>query len=567
MNLSSSIPRYAVVPHARTPLSAREVLLVTRSGERHVMTLDVLEALDGMTRFATLDAHRQDLVQRKPELARAGDQVLRVLESLVQRGLLRSEDSVRQALRTAPAGTPGPLTVVVQLTGRDPLPLLRALNTALAGIPLRAVHLLIPSGVQVDAAAITSVAGALPLRLQPMDALQEWLHGLGESQRTGGGPLASSLALAPANLAQLLGAGGPVLWLEDRHHLPLHQPGVGLQPSRHDEDTRRAVHWHSDHHAALAAGIPAGAALLDALQACGQTLAGLPADLHPATLEGMSPEMLEVLRGDSRVRAVVCGTRGCAEGPHSLWLYLLSAAERERWCSSRSEYERGLEAEALTHVVPGPRLQRGGAYRPLLLDASHVGGLVPASTLHADRVLHALGSYADPHSLVLQLPLTLGYSVRLGASRASANRQVIAPSVNGFVADLALQSRDDVRSSDAGRRLLRLAATLRDQADATVHDRKALLWEYVAWQQSQTIAALQDAIESAGAEAPDYWHQDLASIVQGYGQALLGARVARLAETPDHLDSVQAADHCAELLQAVADRLELWPGLLHAAQG
>lgn len=568
MSFQPDVPRYAAVPHARAPLSAQEFLLVTRTGERHVMTAEVLDALARMSHFATLAEHRQRLIAANPELAKAGDQVMRVLESLVQRGLLKSEHERLSELfdqRDAPSTA---LKVVLMLTGRDATPLLRALATELVDSPvvLSEVLVLAPAGLTVDAAALQAAAAPLPLRVVGAEQVRQWLHDLGEHCLPGAGPLTATLAEAPANLAQLLGSGQRVLWLDDRQHLPLRVAPDAVGSFALDESTARSVSLHADHAQALAAGQSQAGGLRRLIELCGRSFSGLGAQLDGGVLGLRSLSELDVIEAGSTVRSVVCGTTGCAEGEHSLWMYMLDPRSREQLCSTRAAYDRGIEAEALSHSVREARLMRGGAYRPLLLDASGVSGLVPAATVHSERVLHALGSFVAPHSLVAMVPEMLGYSVRLPRSRSDANASVPAPSLNGFVADQALLRRDELVGRDPARRLMTLALQLRDLAQADSRQHRALLWEYLSYQQSQTIAALQASIEAAGTSAPDYWRQDIARIVNNYGQGLLQAKVARLAETPDSYDQQQAGEHFGHLLEAAAAKIELWPDLLTAAR-
>jgi hypothetical protein len=534
MSFQPDVPRYAAIAHARAPLSAQEFLLVTRSGERHVMTAEVLDALSRMSHFATLAEHRQSLIGGNPELAKAGDQVQRVLESLVQRGLLKAEHERLAELVDRRAAPQLPLKVVLLLTGRDATPLLRGLAAELSAgtTTVSEVLVLAPENMTVDAQALSDAAAPLRLRVVSSSQVREWLHTLGETVLPGAGPLTTTLAEAPANLALLLGSGQRVMWLDDRQHLPLRIAADAQGNFALDENIGRSVGLYETHAQALLAGQAAPGALARLVDLCGSPLGALGGQFDLGVLGLLTIAELDVMEASSTVRSVVCGTQGCAEGEHSLWMYMLDAGKRAQLCSSRAAYDRGIEAEALSHSISEARLQRGGAYRPLLLDASGMCGLVPAATMHSERVLHALGSFVAPSSLVAQVPETLGYSVRLRQARTDTNSSVPAPSLNGFIADQALLRRDELLGRDPQRRLHTLALHLRDLAQASSSQRRALLWEYLSYQQSQTIAALQSAIEAAGTTAPDYWRQDVARIVNNYGQGLLQAKVARLAETP-----------------------------------
>lgn len=570
---ADATPRYAVIPHARAPLSAQEALLVTREGGRHVLTHEVFDALQRMRFFASLEDHLQQILDGMPQLAGHGKQaVRRVLENLVQRGLLVDEVATWQRLGEPRAIAQSlPLTVVCVLSGRDPLPGLRALVESLAGVPQSRIYVVVPAGVAApETAALAAAVAPLPVEVLDPAMLSARIAGLAARIDPAAPAVALGLLGAEANIAQLLGAGGRVLWIDDRLHWPLRRLHAGQEivPWCIDDAPQRQVALFGGHRQALAAGAPMVAGLGTLLGLCGAPVGAL-VDLgqraDAAALQPFGPMDLEHLSADSRIRSVVAGTLGCAEGEHSLWMYLLDDATRAELTRSREGYDAGIEAGAIAHGVEQPRLQRVGAYRPLLLDASRCYGLVPGSTRHSERVLHALGSFADPHSLSWHSELLTGRSTVLARARAQANLDVAAPSLNAFVADQALQRRDDVQHVDAASRHALLAAYLRDLAHAPRAQRQALLWEYTAFQSSRTVATLQQAIELAGPEAARYWHADLAQIVQNQGKALLGARVARLAETPEGADQAQAADHLAQLLEAAALKLELWPRLLEVA--
>lgn len=568
--MNAVAPRFAVIPHARASLSAQEALLVTRDGGRHVLTHEVFDALQRMRSFATLEEHTQQVLDGLPQLAGHGKQAVRkVLDNLVQRGLLRDEVSTWQRLGEARPAPALPLRVVCLLSGRDPLPGLAALAPTLPDATR--IFVVVPAGVAApDQAALAAAVAPLPLELLDPAALAARVSAWAGHIEAGAAGVALGLLGAEANIAQLLGAGGRVLWTDDRLHWPLRRlhEGDDVVPWCIDDAPQREVALYGGHRQALAAGAPQAAALAALSALCGApvgALVGLGQRADADALRPFGPVDLEHLDADSRIRSVVTGTLGCAEGEHSLWMYLLDDQSRAELTRSRESYDAGIEAGALAHGVEQPRLQRVGAYRPLLLDASRCYGLVPGSTRHSERVLHALGSFADPQSLSWHSELVVGRSTLLPRTRAQANLEVAAPSLNSFVADQALQRRDDLQSTEPAARLELLAASLRDLARAPQAQRRALLWEYTSFQQSRTVAALQQAIELAGPAAARFWHTDLAQIVQNQGRALLQAKVARLAETPDDADQTQAAEHLGQLLEAAALKLELWPRLLAVA--
>ena len=84
-------PLYASVDGRVADLTAGECLFIDRhSTERHVMTHDVLKAMDLTRRFATLEEHTDAIEQQIPSLKGRRKDIRRVIEYLIERGLLVS---------------------------------------------------------------------------------------------------------------------------------------------------------------------------------------------------------------------------------------------------------------------------------------------------------------------------------------------------------------------------------------------------------------------------------------------------------------------------------------------
>ncbi|HJT98898.1 MAG TPA: hypothetical protein VJ696_11335, partial [Rhodanobacteraceae bacterium] len=74
-----------------------------RTGDTHVMTYQVLQALDQCREFRTLDEHVARIQTKIPGLPAQRENVRRVLESLGARGLLVSDADFLAQLAAAPA--------------------------------------------------------------------------------------------------------------------------------------------------------------------------------------------------------------------------------------------------------------------------------------------------------------------------------------------------------------------------------------------------------------------------------------------------------------------------------
>src|SRR5689334_25296449 len=87
--IDPAAPLYASEDGVVASLSNSECIFqVKRSGETHVMTFHVLQALDQAREFRTLDEHVARILTTIPGLTAQRDDVMRVLDSLVKRRLL-----------------------------------------------------------------------------------------------------------------------------------------------------------------------------------------------------------------------------------------------------------------------------------------------------------------------------------------------------------------------------------------------------------------------------------------------------------------------------------------------
>ena len=107
-----SAPLFASEDGMVASLSSHECIFVAnRTGEPHVMTFQVLQALDQCREFRTLDEHIARIQSTISGLAGKRDEIKRVLDSLAQRQLLVSDAQFVERARTAPL-TQAPLRAV-----------------------------------------------------------------------------------------------------------------------------------------------------------------------------------------------------------------------------------------------------------------------------------------------------------------------------------------------------------------------------------------------------------------------------------------------------------------------
>ncbi len=108
--IDPNAPLFASEDGLVASLSSQECIFqVKRSGETHVMTFQVLQALDQCREFRSLDEHAARIESTIAGLAGKRDDIKRVLDSLIQRGLLVSDSVFVERLTNAPARSPADL--------------------------------------------------------------------------------------------------------------------------------------------------------------------------------------------------------------------------------------------------------------------------------------------------------------------------------------------------------------------------------------------------------------------------------------------------------------------------
>ena len=106
-------PTYASRNGRVASLSSHECVFVAQDDDTpHVMTMQVLQALDQCREFRTLDDHLVRVEANVAGLAGKGEAIRRVLDGLVSRGLLLCDEDFLARLRSAPRREAPPLLAV-----------------------------------------------------------------------------------------------------------------------------------------------------------------------------------------------------------------------------------------------------------------------------------------------------------------------------------------------------------------------------------------------------------------------------------------------------------------------
>lgn len=561
-------PLYASLPGVMAHLGGGECMLRGTDGESHVMTVQVLQALDQCRSFAPLAEHVATVQSSLPKVPAEG--IRRVLEGLLARRLLLVETDFVAGLARSTAGPQANATLRVLIDGgADPAAWFDALAIGAAAPRLAAAE-----GVWLaESAAPVAAAAARGMRLRAIDptaavaAIQRRLA-LPADQRSLlaeliGGGRASSPAQA-FNLRLLIACGGRALHLGGRQSPPIHRHPAfrrGLELRPHAEYPLR---FFADDDAASQAGQADDGALmawqLDALGASVGDLLHIKGDSawQPGDLRGVAIGELPPRIEQARVVATEFGVRGIAEsGDREPW-FLIDPESRVQLTQDRERYLDFLERGRVWTGARRATLVQRSEREPMALDARGLLGYAPVAGRDHALGFSLLTRLADPGAQVLRVPVA---TLASGPAPATLpiGKTARQPSLTQFVADFLDSRLTDIHANAPDARMHTGSALLDDLAGARDAQLIEFTAEYLQFVRSSWIGALQRIDELAGAAAPIHWRADLRAIVTANGKALVASGLPLLADLPAVDSAAALASSLRAALRHEAEHMRLWP--------
>lgn len=558
----------------------------------HVMTHQVLSALDRCREFRSADEHVEAI--RKAMPGAPSDGIRRVFNGLVERGLVvAAEDFAARFLDAAAKAPPRADAGGLYIRACDrPAQLQRLLESlhdhARRGFPAQALtvvddsrspeamaaqaRLLRDHGERsgapvrhVDAAAWQRVhealAAALPEHRAALDDLIG--RGRGEAPRTGPG--------RGWNLALLLGAGRRILFGDDDFVLPLKlHPHLqdGIELDAHEMST---VRFYTDTQAAMDAGHDADFDLMQwHLDLCGAPIGH--AFEHESRLvptreqwRRIAPSRLPRLVPEARVVATMNGHRGHSGSVASDWMYLIDPTSARDLYHERNRYLRLIESGRVWMGPDRATTMISTPFTPFAQDLSHLPAFVAPDERGEDGTFGAIARVLDPHAWVLHLPTAVGHLRDREHKFLAPGSSAVARNFNYFLVDFLARCEDELFAGTPQARLAAVAARLEDLAAATDRDLLRMLSEYLQATYSGQIRRLQTAAEAAGPKAPIYWTADLQAVIKANAKALLYDGPPRLAGWPADLDAGGCAARLRRDLSRFSAMMRAWPEIWQAA--
>ncbi|MEO7431323.1 MAG: hypothetical protein ABIR62_04755 [Dokdonella sp.] len=578
-------PLYASEDGVVASLSNNECIFqVKRSGETHVMTFQVLQALDQSREFRSLDEHVVRILATVPGLQAQREGVSRVLEGLTRRGLLVSDREFLQRAEASVARDPAPLRAVFIRACDRPeqlAHLLGSLTDYERRFRANRRYVLLDDSTTRESAnrhrdllrefaratgcklsyvgaseserMVAKLARAVP---QAASILPHLLTRTGATARFGGG--------RAWNLALLLSAGARMILLDDDHRLPLRSP----DDARSGFDPNPAARAHTRFHRNLENALGAGQEIEEDpfelhLDAVGRSLGALTATARYAiareSLRGLALSRLDYLRGAAPIIATQHGSYGSSRTESGLWLYQLPADQRADFTRDRDSYLRNVEAGSLWYGFAQARAATSATFTPFALDNSMMLPCANPTGRGEDALFSRVTELCHPGALMVELPVAIGHVQEIQRKRSSRTLAAHTPRFNYFVSDFVQRQLPEFNASDPARRLGLLAAHLRDIAGADDAGCLRQLRDYLAYSRADLIERLQHQFDGAQ-DAPVYWQADLRSIIESNGRALISSEPPRLGDWPE-ADNAGCIRMLREETTQLASAFEVWPAL------
>lgn len=584
-------PLFACVDGRVSSLSNDEVVFYDPARDQaHVMTAQVLQALDLCRPFRTLDEHVTRIAEAQPQLRGQEAAVRRVLEGLAGRGLLLEGQAFLQQFAQAPPvpqaafagfqlracnrpaqlktlleslaareqahGGGHAVTVVDDSTdraaAREHARLLQQFGDA-AGVGVRYV------GEEQWQSAIARLQQAAPehaatiARLLGRDA--------GFSGRRGGG--------TGKNLVTLLTAGRRYALLDDDFRFPL-QRHPQYRPGLRFDAAATGAFGYPGIEAAMAAGDDAGDVLALQLASCGARVGSVAnrldgLQLRPAELRGLAPSRIPHLDGGAHIMATVNGHRGDAGASGLAWLFALRPEARAALVASRESWLAALERPAVWQGSSRFQLLRGATFTPFLVDNGRIMPCTSPFGRGEDALYAALAAALWRDGVVLETPFAIGHVQEGARSRATQLGRPETPDVNICLTEFVRHVSGDLQSDDPGRRGEVLVARLREQAALGQREQVAYLREFLAYLRTGAVQTLQQVL-AATPKAPVWWAADLRATVEANGRALADGAPPRYAGWPEDASEEACVAAFRNELETLADGLAAWPALWELAR-
>ncbi|MGQ0800088.1 MAG: hypothetical protein ACT4NL_08265 [Pseudomarimonas sp.] len=585
-------PLWAAIEGRISSLAGDEVVffdpLTARS---HVMTRQVLQALELCRAFAPMSVHIDTVANTLPGLQGKQAAIKPVLESLQTRGLLQSDDAFLQRMRAAVPRARAPVSGLFVRACNRPAQLEALLASLLANASsMTAAERLVVVDDSTSQAAIEAhvrllqeFAGRWPYPVHHVTPalwraiLQELNTELPEHASALAGVLSNGNGKLPGsggsgrNLITLLAAGSRYLILDDDNLLPLHRM-ADSQRWFDPNPAKSSIQTFSDHDAALASGVADEGAISWHLDVCGRSLGEVLGASQAAPsltfdsqqLSGFAPSHAPHLVGNARIATTVNGHRGGSCATSMNWLLTLDATSRAGLCESEASYLASRGDASLWVGFDRTWAARMATISPFAVDNSQ---LMPCTTplgRAEDLVFNALVTAGHAGCLQLLTPHTAGHRPELGRDRSAQLNQPRMVSVGMCVGELIGSTAEQLHSASVAGRYASIASRLEDMVDGSDARVASYLREFLVYERAHLLSQLQEALPAAN-DAPAALRSDISRQIELNARAIVERGIPRFSNMSETATEHECAEAFRDEASTLSQGLRAWPAAWEVA--
>jgi hypothetical protein len=571
---------YASVSGIALPLSNEELVFLDRdSGENHVMTHHVLQAMSLCQSFKPLDQHVFTISQNIPDLTNQASAIQQVTKYLINKNLLIEDKQWQEELSEGSQQVNISSAGIVIQIGQNPQQLRRSLKSLIKYQGKFNTHF--PIQIYDDSnneklekefevlcnefkselninfynktwqqQFITMLKSEYPNQVETID----WLLNKSFKGYTGG---------RICNFALLNNAGKKFLLFNDDYIFESRYFGQESKKMSLIEGEDLNVGFALSLSEIRESSIEYDQDLLSTLiNTCGQSIGNWlsTSDIQFKSFEGLNLLELQRIKASSVIKSIGTGTWGSPRSKSNHWLYYLQGEQKLEFWKSREIYLDNIEASNLLHYSVDFEVHALAQYAPAAIDNSTMMPFAFPVNHSEEQFLNALSLYCYPHQVSLQLPVMLGHIQSGKTDRSSSNHIAKKPNFNKFIADYALTLIESTDAENPKLRLKTLANYVMGLADCSDRILLNRLKEYLSHIRSDMVLSMQNQL-SKSPDAPVYWQADVREIIEANGKALLKNEVPILEGFADTMDEGEYINAIRKELNLTASAMSLWPEL------
>ena len=576
---------YASVDGVALPLSNEELVFMNKeTGENHVMTHQVLNAISLCQEFKPLDQHITNINQSMPELSSHIGAIEKVTEFMINNKLFIEENEWKTDLSQDCQQSSIVTSGIVIRTCDRPNQLSRMLSSLLKYQKKHNTNFNVQIYDDSTSEKLEKQLESISQEFKPYFPINfygstwqaqfiqmlktefvdhhhiiDWLLESKENIFTGG---------RVWNFALLNNAGKKFLFFDDDF---IFEPRVIEKKSklvdlneRPDLSVGFSLSLSDIRESSVAYDKDV---LTNMLNSCGQTIGNWLStnDVEISSLKDINLLDLQRINSQSIIKSTGNGTWGSPRSNSNFWLYFLTGDQKQEFWKTREIYLDNIEASNLMHYTENYEILSITKFSPSAIDNSTLCPFTIPVNRVEDHFFNSVSLFCYPNQISLHYPFMMGHIQTSKRDRSSTNHIAMRPNFNKFVADYALTL---IETTDAISPRLRMKTLsnylfgLADSSSTKIHNR---LKEYLTQIRSDMVVSMQYQLKESP-DAPVYWQADVRELIESNGKAVLKNEAALLEGWGGDLTIEECVEKARIELTEVAEAMEIWPDIWEFCQ-